>query len=364
MEQPTKPTPYSLTGERPYPWIRWWYTIAAPPTPPNSHDLPLAGREFLRRGKLTSVALLTNLIIQLFSIGPAFQSSVATAAGKWSFLLCFLAVVLAVGLNRAGKIVLAGILLIISLEVVQNVTSLMAQPHGLDIEEVTFIFLLLYPLMMSVLVLPTWGVLATAAANVVITLVLFFGPTQKTSALLAFLNVNGGGGLVSLVATSIILQAICAVISAVVVASLRESLVRADRAEEITKLQHILAQHALQEVQKKQQLEADAAMLMTGLTRFANGDSRVRLRVEHEGVLQTIAENINQVLGRLVRLREQEFPLEQTCWALRAHLASIRQSRAGRSSLEFQTTGTEADTLVQELIEYLESQGNASHVKS
>jgi hypothetical protein len=329
MQQATQRIPYSVTGLNPYPWIRWWYAIAAPPTPPNAESLPLREREFLRRGKLTCIAMLIEVLLLLIALGPIGvnpQQQGILVGSLIALPLVFIAV--AVFLNRAGKLLLAGFLVVISLEAVQFAMTLILQPNGLTITELTLLFLFVQPLMLSVLLFPPWAILVTAGVNVVLTILLVFSPLfPKAPDLAAFFHAQPGIDLAVFMVPTLT-QLVCAFISFIVITSLQESLKRADKAEEVTKLHEILAEQARQELQTKRQLEGEVQEVIAGLTRFASGDTQARIQLGMGSMLWSVAGSVNTMMGRFVRLREHEQPMEQTYMALKAYLAAVRTARA------------------------------------
>ncbi len=148
------------------------------------------------------------------------------------------------------------------------------------------------------------------------------------------------------------IELLAALISYIVITSLQESLVRADKAEEVTKPQQVMAEQTLGELQMKRQLEASIEEIVGGLTRFANGDNQARIRLEQGSHLWTIAATINNMMSRFVRLREQEGPKEQTSVALRAYLREIQMARITGKPLPESYSGTDVDILVKELLKY------------
>lgn len=173
-EQSRKPSSYSITGLHPYPWIRWWYFLAAPPAPAYGEELPLKEREFLRRGKLTSIALLIELIELIVQAIPAAHDG----TNAFPFILLSIAfLVIAVILNRASKLLFAGLLVIVVLEA--GMISVLALPPAipLTLAQIPFVFLLVQPLLISVLLFPAWAILVVAAINMLLTaLMLLFLP--------------------------------------------------------------------------------------------------------------------------------------------------------------------------------------------
>ncbi len=339
---------YSITGLNPYPWIRWWYRLAAPRAPAQAEELPLKEREFLRRGKLTSIALLIQLVELCFQLGPAAHDG----TNAFPFILASIVFLIgAVFLNRAGKLLLAGLVVVIVLEV--GMISLLALPPGtrLDLGQIPFIFLLIQPLLISVLLFPAWGILVMGMINMSITAMMILLLPQ-TPAYHSYLQAHAG----PMLGIPLLTQLLCALICFIVITSLQESMIRADKAEEITRLQQVMAEQARQELQTKRQLEAGIKEAVNALTRFANGDNQARIQLEQGSPLWPVAGSINNMIGRFVRLREQERPMERTVAALRDYLREVQMARISGAPLPTPRSGTEVDTLVGELLKYTAAQ--------
>lgn len=347
MAQSKSSSPYSITGLHSYPWIRWWYFLAAPAAPAGVEELPLQVREFLRRGKLTSIALLIELIELIIQV---VASSRDGTNSQFAILISIGFIIIAIMLNRAGKLLLASLLIMVVLEV--GMVAVLALPPGtkLGLPQIPFIFLLAQPLLVSVLLFPAWGILVVGAMNMIVTCVmLIFLP--KTADFQVYFQAHAA----PLFGIPLTIQLLAALISFIVITSLQESLVRADKAEEITKLQQMMAEQAHQELQTKRQLEAGIQEVVTGLTRFSNGDQQARIQLEQGHFLLPVAGNINNMISRFTRLQAQERPLEQTMQALRAYIKEVQFARVTGASLPVPHTGTEVDTLVKEMYAYLSS---------
>ncbi|HEU5378549.1 MAG TPA: hypothetical protein VFV38_24265, partial [Ktedonobacteraceae bacterium] len=143
---------------------------------------------------------------------------------------------------------------------------------------------------------------------------------------------------------------LCALICFIVITSLQESLKRADKAEEVAKLHEIVTKQASQELQAKRQLEGDVREIIAGMTRFANGDNQARIQLEPGCLLWSVASSINNMVGRFVRLREQEQPMQQSFMALKAYMAAIQLAKARGVPVILPHTGTEMDILIEELL--------------
>ncbi len=103
----TNSLPRSITGLNPYPWLNWWYRLVAPPVPPRAEELPLREREFLRRGKLISIALFIYFIELALQYEAAVQHENSTASDLTVHMALF---TVASALNHFRKLLLAGII--------------------------------------------------------------------------------------------------------------------------------------------------------------------------------------------------------------------------------------------------------------
>ncbi len=343
--------PYSITGLNPYPWISWWFFLAAPPAPHQVENLPLKDREFLRRGKLTSIALLILLILQLVQLIP---TSYDGTQGYFLIMANIACLIVVIVLNRFGKLLLAGLWTILIVEagmfaVVAGMFASMAAGHLSVAAGLPSLFLLVQPLMISVLLFPSWAILVMGGINVLLVSgILLFIP--KSHELQTYFQTPST--VFPIVSVPIVTLVVCALISFIVITSLQESLIRADKAEEVIKLQKAMAEQARRELQAKRELETGIQEIISGLTRFSNKDPQARIRLEQGHILWPVASNINNMLGRFTHLREQERPMEQTVQAVQAYLTAIRMSKITRNSTPLPHTGTEVDTLVKELLTY------------
>ncbi len=335
---------YSITGLHAYPWISWWYAIAAPAAQKSVEELTLQEREFLRRGKLTSIALLIELIEMGLQAYPAAHDGTASFP---ALLIAVGAAIIATILNRLGKLLPAGWIAMSILELTMTFVLVIPAGGHLSVGQLPFLFLLIQPLMISVLLFPAGGVLIVAAINVCITcFVLLVIP--KTADLQMYIHMNAGPFF--FVPTSDLIA--CALISFIVITSLKENLVRADKAEEVTKLQRMMAEQTRHELQTKRQLETGVQEIVSGLTHFANGDHTARIKLEQGHLLWPVGSSLNNTLGRFTRLREQTQTMEQTFTAVQNYLTEVRIAKAQGKALPAPQSGTQLDALVEEILTY------------
>jgi hypothetical protein len=334
---------YSITGLHPYPWINWWYRLVAPPVPPHAEELPLREREFLRRGKLTSIALLIEFIEMFIAIEAGIQND--NKAVLPLLLSVVATLIVACVLTRFRKPLWAGVLLMIVLDfgLIGNFTG---SPDGLiGIFQLPTLCLWVQPLMISVLLFSAWGVLVVGSLNsILIYSLLLFMP--HTAELQFYLRTQP----YVVYSIPITLQVVSALISFIVITSLQESMIRADKAEEVSRLLQMLAEIADRELETKRQQDAWFEQISSVMTRIANGDWNARIpHVEANSTFTPVSRSINNMIGRYARQREQARPIELTAEAVQKHLHAIRIAKVSGAPVSLRPTGTPTDQLVEEV---------------
>jgi hypothetical protein len=304
--------------------------------------------------------MLFQFLLEINALFPATQRAAET--GPTILIIVITAIVLlftAFVLNRSGKLLLAGILLVVGMEMTQVSILLFDRTGGLEAHTVTTVYMLIDPLMLSALLLPTGGIVITAAFNILMTVVVMT-VLPRNPAFETLLQVSPVPVLYTIV--PVLTQMICAAICVIIIASLRESLLRSDRAEEISKLQRILAEQARQELRTKTQLEEGISEITTALARLGNGDAQARIRLEQGHPLWAVAGNINNMISRFLHLRQQDQYIQQIAVGVRAALLAIHTAKVTRGPLKLPLTGCEVDQLAAELLAYGEWQATKNYL--
>lgn len=297
---------YLKVESRDLPVFRWWYSIASPPVPDNT--IPFRERAHLLRGR-TGSQILPALYLFLFASLPTgflgLNSSVVIIVA-----LGFVALVIATLLNRMGQVNLAGILVVATF-MASPIANIATTPGGLNMMVLPLYSLLVLPLVCAVSFLPPWWVFVVALGNSIFTLFsLIYLP--QTAELNALLSINFAG-----IVTPIILsQLIVSVVSFLWVRSTIQALMRADRAEELARLEHDLAIEAEASAQQKQQLETSIQQIVEVHRRIANGDYQVRVPLNADNVLWPISGSLNNLLARVQGWRQDLIELQQVKFAL------------------------------------------------
>lgn len=299
----------------------WWYRLTAPPDVPAGASF--ARRDRARRGRLASALMLFLLLVLLLASAIGFFGSNHTILIVTTTMLG--AILLSIPLNRHGQVEIVGLLMALGLTGGMY-TSMLAAPGGLSPADKDILYLLFFSDLFVAVLLPTNGVFLVAALNVAFSIyALFFAP--HTLALDALLT---HGDAQTILARLIQIHLIVSGVMWIVLHNLKAASRRADRAEEVARLQHDLASMAQQQARQARALEESIALITTTLTRLANGEGGARVPLTSENVLWQIAGQVNSLIGRY-----------QRAWQAEQEYHALQQALA-ETKLAFQTAVYEA----------------------
>jgi hypothetical protein len=305
-----------------------WLRLSGPPGDPNDPELPLATRERLRRARLASTIILGLTALDLLLLPTVLDDLPSTIAVLSVLATCLLALVL----NRAGQVTLAGYALVLVLASAIALTFLGAPGGIAGLDYFPVYDLLVIPLVVGASLLPEGQVFVIAAINCAFIL--------ADSLLQAHgFNINTSDGY-SLIAKPIIIQVIIAIVSFLWVRSTNAAIRRADRAEELAQMEHHLAE-------QKTQMEIGIREILNTHVRVANGDFGARAPLTQDNVLFQIAASLNNLLNRLSRAAQAEFLYQRTVAEIKRLRDSLMAARAGRQPLWPAPSGTPVDALIE-----------------
>ena len=316
--------------------LQLWYRIASPPEPDDS--APFEERELFRRGRTGSQITIFLFILLFISYPAAF-------AGSNSFLIAILTIdlfilTIAMALNRLRGVNVAGILVVLCFTASPTV-NIVTTPGGLNTGALPIFGLLVLPLMCAVSFLPPWWVFVVAAGNCLFTVsVLTFMPSSGE--LHEILKVAFPG-----VVTPILLsQGIVSIVAFLWVRGARLALLRADRAEEIAKLEALEIQRQEEQLALSKQIEEGIQQIITTMgTVVAHNNFSIRVPLSQENILWRASKSINNLLSRLQGLKQSQEELKRT----HAIAAEVAQSiREGRPLPLRSWTGTAFDQVILE----------------
>lgn len=334
--------------------LRWWYRLTAPA--PVAASASLQEREISRRGRLTSATLLIVILLVL-----AAEPVAIFGANKSLIFVLLIPVfidIIALIFNRAGKITVAGVLVVFGIEVglVLSILGPSLGGNGLSTYTLPQYDLLVQADFVAVTLLPpvsVFFVLFLQSAFIVGTILLL--PHSAEFATIFSANQY------EIFLRPITLQIIVAVVTYMWVTSAYQALRRADRAEVIAELEHREAERQQQEIVLKEQLDEGIQQILQTHVQVANGDFSARTPLRQENVLWRIAYSLNNLLARLQSLNYAESELQRARAETNRLVEAIHRAKQGQP-VRLSRTGTHLDPLILELMSSpLVSNANATN---
>jgi hypothetical protein len=304
--------PKDMEGQ-PFSGLGWWYRLVALPEP--SVGATLHERERSRHSRLIAIFLLAFVLIEA---GGIFQFAVIDydhplMIGLFSVALALM--IVAAGLNRAGRIIFAGLLIVALADI-----SLPAIPATgvVDLQHVGALYLSVGSLLVAGSVLPTWSVFPVAIANCALMLgIISFSPHSA-----AFDAVLRSNDAQQILAGPLLMQGIVAIVAFIWAQSMLNALRRADRAEEIALLEQ-------RELERQAELEEGVRQLLDVHVRLANGDFQARAASLRNPLLWSVGNSLNILIARLSRTAQADAILRREEEEAQRLADAIRIARGG-----------------------------------
>jgi hypothetical protein len=292
-------------------WIDWWYRLCAP-RPPVGRGATLRERERVRRGRLASIILAVQLFgIELPVIPVVAHAPNASVVLPW-LAGCIVALLAAFVLNRSGKLTLAGLCIVASIEVTVRILILTI-PGGITVFYLPQFDILVQPILIAVSLLAPWSAFAVAGLNVMfILLALLIGP-HAPDLVQVLHNPAQMGDLFSV---PILTQLLSAFFSFLVVRNLLDTLKRVDRAEQVASLEYMLAESRKQAEARNHELEQGIAAMVSAIRLVAAGHPNTPIALPHGHVLWPITTQLSQIFTRYHKLREADAQLDAITTAI------------------------------------------------
>lgn len=272
-----------------YAALEWWYSLTAP-RPAVAHAT-LAAREASRRGRIASLIIAGVLLCVLITI-----INLPFALANWPSLLVALAgCAVAIPINRAGQLAATGWALTLALEAALFIPLVAVWGH-LDPIYLPVYYLLVAPLLVAVSLLPPNTVFIVAAVN---SLLVAFDIRFEPHNMMWDQMVTSGSELLSLVIGPVALHIIVALIACLWVRSADAALRRADRANDLARMERASAA-------ERARLAAGIQQILQTHVRFANGDLNTRTPTSQDSVLWQVGVALNNLLARYQRLAQED----------------------------------------------------------
>lgn len=339
---------FSLTGNQIRGPLRWWYNIAAPRDV--ADDAALKEREHARIGKLTSLALL----IELIEMGIAGYSTTEDPNKllPTAYLGIIISLLIAMIFNRSGKIRIAGVLVVFMIEVGMLFTIWGVPHEQLSSFNLPVFALFIQPLLIAASLFPIGLVFPLAAYHIAcICLALTFMP--KTAELVEHIQHMP----YTAYGIPITLQVVTALISFIWVRSAYEEMHRAETAKEVTRLTQALADQMLASADRQEELERNIEIIRSTLVEVSSGNYQQQVPLTQRDILWPIAFSLNTLINRTRGYRDQGQRFEQIDKLLSSLASELRQYRInqGRGPITVTNSGTGLDLLTVELRNLLQT---------
>lgn len=314
--------------------LDWWYRLAAPKEPDNSTP---QDRERIRAGRLSSIILLIMLGFGLSQLPNALVSK------NHAFLLTLLTAmainVVAFTLNRRGKVMAVGIMMVTVVEVAFIIIELTST--NLTSGSLMIFYLMVVTELMAVSLLPPKSVFLVTLCNGIFTwAIISFFPRA------ASFTLPTPASYYNALVSPLVLQIIVATITYLWVQGARQAIARA---EQVAQLERELAERDRAALEQKYQLEQGIQQILQTHVQAANGNFDARAPLAKENVLWQVASGLNHLLARLQRASQSENELQRTGAEVSKLVEAVRYAKARQRPVQSSKSGTILDPLAQEL---------------
>ena len=273
--------------------LSWWYRQTSPPEP--GEDASFQQREVFRRGRTGSQMSFFLFLLLFLSFPAAFAGSnpllVTILVLNGGFL------VVAMLLNRLQRVTLAGVIVVLGV-VMGPVVNILTTPGGITTSALPLFGFLVLPLLCAVSFLPPGWVFVVAAGTSLFTFVtLKFLPSSGEVQQMVQVAFAG------MVTPILLSQWIVAIVAYLWVRGAQRAILRADRAEEIARLMHELAERDAAIAEQKHQLDASLREIERVHHEVANGNVAARVHLTSNNVLWSISGKLNNLVSRYQRVQ-------------------------------------------------------------
>ncbi len=317
----------------------WWTRLSVPPA--ESFDMRnRAERELYRRAQLASAVIPVLILLGFFNLRAAIENT-PTLIGV---SLLFLNSIIAIFLNRARLITVAGILLVGSL-LLTLTASAATVPEGLSLIWLPIFQIMGIAVAISGLLLPRWATFVTAGVTTALSFsIILFEPHAPD--LQATIDRFGYTPILPRIAAE---QWVIAILVFLLARSIERAIDRADRAEDLGRAEAMVAEQARYIADQNARLEFGIQQLLETHRRLAVGDFNVRTPTQQDNELWQIGVSLNNLINRFGRMASTERRLVETEDALNRLAAQIETARLGGSPTWPMPSGTAADQVLRAL---------------
>lgn len=327
----------TIPGEKPERFLGWWHNWTAIPEPPANASF--ARRDAARQGRLFSTVGFFFLVILLLFFPACVFLPNPLVIYLDGILICIAVGTLA--LNRVGKTLIAGIILVIAAELVLTAVILTTTPF--DETGIQFYDLYVIVDLLAVSLIPAQYIFVLALCNSLF----IWGDLayQPHTAVLAHDLLTQ---FVPVLVRSVALQIIIAGVAYIWVRSATRAIIRAERAEMVATLEHMMVEERESFASANQQLEESIQQLVRTHAASMNGQMIAKLPFPPEArVLWPLIGIINSLWMRLQRAHNTEYELQQLKQAIAAYAEVLHQATFNtQQQVPVYHTRTDLDRLI------------------
>lgn len=327
------------------PLLHWWYRVSSAPSVSESASFAL--REATRRSRIASLIILSVTCSAIIFVpllvlaAPTLLQLPSTITGTAIGVLCCL---IALPFNRHRAIRIAGILLIVAVNVI-IASVVLSERQGLDPLFLSMFDLLVVSELIAGLLLAPANAFWVALLNVIeITLDINIQPRS----MMWMQMIQSQQLTYSLLARPAILYFVVAFVAFLWATSTTHALQRADRAEEIAKLEK-------REKERVEELEESIEQVLAIHMRVANGDFSARAPSYQSFLLWRVGTALNNLLARFQTAIVAERNLRNLTQEITQLRLALRTWRRGQPLQWYLGKDTPLNSLVKDL-QYLLAQ--------
>ena len=301
-------------------FFAWWYKHTAPPDVGTQATFERSDR--IRRGRIASWLILFLLVTLVL------EGAVAAFTGNriiFTIILPVLAVTIySIFVNRSGWVNWAGFLLAAVLAG-STYMSILIAPVSLSPTSVQVFLMLVLSDIIFVCIFPLKYGWIPAVINTFFTIctLVFVHHLAVPAGLLSvsYFPTVFSIALIHIVATGIPM---------ILVSTMWQLIRRADKAEEMERLQYMLKQQVNEQLMEKEELESSIRKIIAVHVRVSNGDLDARVNIDGTKPLSNIADPLNTLLERYQQTRQTEIQWEQ----FSAHLSQWKETERALKQMQ------------------------------
>ena len=317
----------SSTAPRPFTrlWQWWSTTLTGPRMGTFGTDIPAQERQ--RRSRLISALLILNLLAMLLFI-PSALSSTSSSLIWGSIALLGVGGLLIALLNRARLINLSAILYLVMIN--GAITAFLVLKPALNCGNLSNFDLYILAVLIGSMILPRFLIPFTGLANVALIIGIY--TWRPHDSLLVQLVRIEGGQTYTVLASLIVLQLTGTGIAWLHAWSVRRSLVRASRAEELAETRAALNKQAVLISEQKRRLEEGIAQILETHQQIAAGNLDVRAPAQKDRTLWQVGQSLNMLLKRFQQQAQEDRRLRETQQEIELVIDALFSSNSGNLS--------------------------------